>query len=300
MGATQSSDKAFAPKVWQDHIEAYFDRKMGIGQLAVIDRTLVASPGETVHMPFYKAIGDAEEPAQDAGLIVDKLADDAFSCTVKEVGKAVGWKDKAVRVAANGPSSSNDEAEAQKQIARVFAEKVDKDLITLINTSGNYVTGFTGAANTDKFTISNYLDMKITGFGDKQDQAVAVAMHSLCFATLMKDTSAGFLKADANDPFWGAPGFIGRLLGQALFILDSMPRVSDLGGKKAYAVYAFKPNPFGIYMAKDMQIEKDRDILARENIVAATTWYGVCGFHAKVASNDYRVVRGTFATEAGA
>lgn len=82
MGATQSGDFAFSPKVWQEHISAYFDKKLVFGAYALQDNTLTAAPGETVNFPYFKAIGAAQEPAQDEGLAVDKLQDDSFSATV--------------------------------------------------------------------------------------------------------------------------------------------------------------------------------------------------------------------------
>lgn len=292
MPAALAADAVFRPKVWQDHIHAYFDRKMALGQLALVDKTLESAPGETVNFPYYKAIGDAEEPAETDGLSVDALKDDSFSVTVKEIGKAVGWKDKNKRVSAQ----KDPEGEAQSQIARVMAEKVDKDLQTLINASGNYIDTFNAIDATGKLTLKTLMQQKIQGFGDKSDQSIACCMHSLNYETFINDTTAGFLVMTAEDPFYGLPGFMGRVLGMAIFVLDSCLRVSDQGGKKAYAVHVFKANPFGLYMAEDMQVEKDRDILHRENVVAATMWYGTLSLHAKVATTDLRTCRGTYAT----
>lgn len=299
MSSTQASDVAFVPKVWSDHINAYFDRKMGLGSLAVVDKTLEAEPGETVNFPYFKAIGDAQEPAEDEGLEVEPLQDDSFSVTVKEIGKAVGWKDKARRKSAANKRGINpngvQEAEAQRQLSRIFAEKVDKDIITEINTNGNYQAGYVATASTHSCTVQRILQSKITAFGDKQSDAIAIAMHSQDFLSMMTDSTAGFLKADANDPFYGRPGFEGRLLGMALFTLDTMPQVSGgIDSKTAYYHFIFKANPFGIYMAEDMDPEMDRDILHRETILAATMWYGVLSLHGKVASNDYRIARGAF------
>lgn len=297
MSATQTSDVVFVPKVWNDHIQAYFDRKMALGQLALVDKSLQADgSGETKNFPYFKAIGDAQEPAQDEGLEVEALADDSFSVTVKEIGKAVGWKDKAIKKSA--ASRERQEAEAQSQIARVLAEKVDKDLITLINSGGNSVAGFVTTLNTNTCSINRLIESKIKAFGDKSDQAVAVAMHSYDFLKLMTDSTAGFTKADANDPFWNAPGFMGRIAGMALFVLDTMPVVvGGIDGKRAYQHFIFKANPFGIYMKQEMLIEMDRDILHRENVVASTMWYGTLSLHAKVASNDYRICKGAFGTD---
>lgn len=297
MSATISANNGFSPKVWNDHTLAYFRRKMALGSLALLDDTLKAKPGETVNFPFWKQIGDVQEPAETEGLEVDSLSDDAFSVTVKEVGKAVGWKDGAIRSSSVGPSSAEPMAEAQRQMARKFAEKVDKDIITEINLdSSKYQAGFVAAANTDVAKVQNILQGKINAFGDRQDEAVAIAMHSLCFADMMKDAGSNFLSALATDPMYGLPGFQGRLLGMALFTLDTMPQVTSVGGNKAYASFTFKANPFGIYMAQDLKPEMDRDILHRETIVAATMWYGVLALHAKIATDDYRIGRSIFAT----
>jgi len=299
MSATQASDVSFVPKVWSDHIQAYFVRKMALGQLALIDNTLTAEPGETANFPYYKKIGDAQEPLESEGLEVEALQDDSFSVTVKEIGKAVGWKKKALRKSA--ASQGNQEAEAQKQIAQVLAEKVDKDIISTINASGASVAGYVATLNTQTANIRDLLKSKILGFGDRSDEAVAVAMHSLDFMYMFGDTTAGFLKADAVDPLFGAPGFQGRLLGMAIFTLDTMPEVSGgIAGKKAYQHFIFKANPFGIYMAEQMMVEKDRDILHREDVVAATMWYGTLSLHSKVSSDDKRIVKGAFVTELSA
>ena len=298
MPATVSTDFVFVPKVWQDHIDAYFRDKLQFGALAMQDNTLTSQPGETVNFPYFKNIGAAEEPGEDEGLTVDKLEDDSFSATVKEVGKAVGFKKKAYRTSA-APAARIDQ-EAVRQIGRRMAEKVDDDLITEIGTSGNYQTGFTATTADHKALITNLNTMKITAFGDRADEAVAIFMHSYCVMDLLNDGTAGFLKADASDPFFRVPGFQGRLLGMALFMNDKCPAVSAVASKKTYAVYMVKPNAYGIMTAEDMILESDKDILMRENVVAATMWYAVKAFHAKVHDDDLRIARGTFATSIAA
>lgn len=298
MGATQSSDKAFQPKVWNDFALAYFDRKMGLGALAAVDDTLKAKPGETVNFPYFKAVGAAEKPAQTDSLQVDRLRDDAFNCTVYEIGKAVGWKAKARRVSAATPTA--EDQEALSQIGRVIAEQVDVDLIAVMNGSGAYVDGLIQTGATDTCNVRDLLKSKIIGFGDKQDKAVAIVMHSLDFMNMMADSTAGFLSALATDPLYDRPGFMGRILGCALFVLDTVPRATDIVGKKAYYHFIMKANPYGFIYAEDLNLEKDRDILAREDLLAGTMWIGVTTLHAKIASNDYRVTRGLFSTNVAA
>lgn len=292
MSATQSSDFVFEPKVWKDHIRAYFDKKLVFGAIASKDDSLMAAPGETVNFPYFKAIGAVEEPAEDEGLSVDKLQDDSFSCTVKEVGKAVGIKKKAFKKSATTKEAII--SEIQSQLGRVHAEKVDADLISEINTSGNYQQGYTSVtAATDYMNVRNLVQAKITGFGDKAEDAVAVQMHSLQFLDLLKDSTAGFLKADALDPFWGMGGFMGRILGMAVFVSDQCPAGGTIDSKSSKHAFLHKVNPYGIIMKQDMELESDYDTLQREWVFTSNEWYGVKSFHAKINSLDYKTVRMT-------
>jgi N4-gp56 family major capsid protein len=282
MAATQSSDYAFEPKVWGDHIMAYFDRRLVYGAFALRDDTLTAEPGLTQTFPYFKKIGDAQEPGEDEGLAVDNLSDDSFSVTVKEVAKAVGASKKSFKKSA--ASRDRIVKEAQEQIGRVMAEKVDKDLIAEFSGAGNYTDGFTAAAAGDTMSIRNLNIGKIKAFGDKHRDSVVCFMHSLQFLDLMNDSTAGFLKADALDPMFMVEGFEGRLLGMAVVTVDTLPAGAAIGGKNSYYSFIHKMNAYGFMVKQDMEVESDYDILRRQWVWAGDQWYGVKSFHAKVDS----------------
>lgn len=290
MAATQSTDFSFVPKVWNDHIQAYFDRKLVFGQLAMVDKTLTAQPGETVNFPYFKAIGPVEEPAEDEGLSVDRLRDDAFQVSVTEKGKAVGFKDRAYRVSSQpGVLESN----AQEQMARVYAEKVDQDLVTCMDSSN--VQGYVAQSANDTMNIRKLLQSKVTAFGDKAEQAKVCIMHSQDYLSLMTDTTSGFLQANAMSPYSLINGYMGTVLNMALIVVDTVPQLpGGIGGKAAFGHYFLKEMPFGIYMAEDLKLERGRDILARENVISSTMWYGTLSLNQKVSTLDKRVARGYF------
>lgn len=288
----KSGDVNFRPKVWNDHIHAFFDQKLGYGSLALVDKTLTAQPGETATFPFWKKLGPVEEPGEDDSLVVDKLTDGDFSVTVKEVGKAYGWTDKSKRVSAHSHTNTADE-EGQRQLGTLYAEHIEKDLIAIADEATK--AGTVVAADT-AMNIRNLFVSKVVAFGDKQDEAKALVLHSLDFANMLSDATAGFLHANATMPMFGRPGFVGQLLGMDVFVLDSVTRAPDVAGKKCWYHYFLKSGPFGIYMAEDLQVEKDRDILARQNVVASTMWYGVLNLHGRVADTDYRIGRGAFSS----
>lgn len=289
MSATVAGDFVFEPKVWKDHVSAYFDRKLVYGAFADRDNTLVTAPGLTVNFPYFKKIGDAEEPGESDSLIVDNLEDDSFSATVKEVGKAVGFKKKAFKKSA--AQQDRIISEAQQQIARVMAEKVDKDLLAEFSTSGNYVNGFTATVAADTMNVRSLMKAKVVGFGDRADEAEVCFMHSKQAYDLMADATSGFLKADANDPLYGIKGFVGRILGMAIITVDTVPaNGSQIDSKDAYRAFIHTAMPYGLLQKQELEMESDYDILAREWVVTGNEWYAVKSYHSKIASDNYRTV----------
>jgi hypothetical protein len=282
MPGTVAADFAFAPKVWQDHIMAYFDRKLVYGAFALRDESLTALPGLTQNFPYFKKIGGVQKPAEDEGLAVDSLTDDSFSVTCVEVSKAVGVSKKAFKVSA--ARTERVIQEVQEQIGRVFAEQIDIDLYTEF--SGAYTAGFAAAAAGDTMNIRNLNTGKIKAFGDKHKDAQVVFMHSLQFLDMMNDTTAGFLQANALDPMFLVEGFEGRLAGLAVVTVDTVTKngAGQVGGKDTYDAFIHKANAYGFMVKQDMELESDYDLLHRQWVFAGDHWYGVKSFHATIDS----------------
>lgn len=289
MSATKSTDWSFDPKVWQDHIDAYFRTKLVYGAFAANDATLETAPGLTVNFPYFKAIGAVEEPAEDEGLTVDNLSDDSFSATVKEVGKAVGIKKKAFKKSA--ASADRLMQQAQMQIGRRMAEKLDTDLLDEFTTSGNYVNGYTATLSTHTMSASRLLEAKIVGLGDRADEAKVVFMHSRQYLNLMNDSGSGFMKADATDPLTLVKGFMGYIVGLAVVVVDSTKATAaQIASTNAYRAFIHTEAAYAYLQKQDMEIEDDYDILMREWVVAADKWYAVKSMHGKVDTQDLRTV----------
>lgn len=287
--ATQASDFVFEPKVWSDHIQAYFDKFLVYGQYAIRNDQLKAEgSGLTVNFPYFKAIGDAEEPAELDVLTVDSLSDDSFQATVFEVAKAVGFTKKSFKKSA--ASADRIMAEAQRQLARVHAEKVDAKLLDEMHTSTTEGYLATAAANTMNVRVLN--QGKIKAFGDKHKQAVVCFMHSLQYLDLVNDPTAGFLKADANDPMYMTEGFEGRLLGMAIVTADSTKQtVAQIDSTDAYEALICKENAYGIMNKQEMEMDSDKDILARQIYVTSNEWYAVKSFDKKINPLDKKIAK---------
>ncbi len=283
MPSTVAANFAFVPKVWQDHIMAYFDRKLVYGAFALRDDGLTQQPGLTQNFPYFKKIGAAQEPEEDEGLAVDNLTDDSFSVTVKEVSKAVGATKKAFKVSA--ARTERVIQEIQEQIGRVMAEKVDADLYTEF--AANATLGYQATAAGNTMNIRTLNTGKITAFGDKHKDAVVCFMHSFQFLDMMTDSTAGFLQANAIDPMFMVEGFEGRLAGMAIISVDTVGKNSagQVGSKDTYDAFIHKNNAYGFMVKQEMELESDYDILHRQWVFAGDQWYGVKSFHAKIDAN---------------
>jgi len=286
---TQSSDFAFAPKVWQDHIMAYFDRKLVYGAFALRDDSLTAAPGLTQNFPYFKKIGGAQKPAEDEGLAVDNLSDDSFSVTCVEVSKAVGVSKKAFKVSA--ARTDRVIQEVQEQIGRVMAEQVDADLLTALSASST--TGYLSAAGNSYgvMNIRNLSQGKLVAFGDKHKDAVVCFMHSMQYLDLMIDSTAGFLQANALDPMFMVEGFEGRFAGLAIVTVDTVPMNTSgqINSKNAYDSFIAKQNAYGFMVKQEMEMESDYDILHRQWVFAGDQWYGCRSFD-KTIGTDFKKV----------
>ncbi len=291
MPGTVSADFAFTPKVWQDHIMAYFDRKLVYGAFALRDDSLTSAPGLTQNFPYFKKIGAAQKPSEDEGLAVDNLSDDSFSVTVIEVSKAVGVSKKSFKTSA--ARTERVIQEIQEQIGRVFAEQIDADLYTEF--SAHYTSGFLATGSSDTMNIVNLNSGKIRAFGDKHKDAVVVFMHSLQFLDMMTNTTSGFLVANALDPMFMVEGFEGRLAGLAIISVDTVTKNAgtntQIAGKDSYDAFIHKANAYGFMVKQDMELESDYDILHRQWVFAGDEWYGVKSFDQTIGSDFKKTAR---------
>jgi len=286
MPATVAADFSFAPKVWQDHIMAYFDRKLVYGAFALRDDSLTQAPGLTQNFPYFQSIGAAQVPAEDEGLIVDNLTDNSFSVTVSEVSKAVGVSKKAFYVSA--ARTERIIGEVQEQIGRVMAEKVDQDLYTALSSS--YTTGYSVSGSpTPPVGCMNVRTLntgKIVAFGDKHKDSVVIFMHSMQFLDMMTDTTAGFLVANALDPMFLVEGFEGRLAGCAIVSVDTVAKnaAGQVNSLNTYDSFVCKANAYGFMVKQEMEVESDYDMLHRQWVFAGDQWYGTKSFDQTISS----------------
>ena len=318
----------FLNQVRSDYTSYYFRKKLFWAALGTkIFSDFQTTPGNQIEIPFFLSMGDAEKPAEDDRLAVDSLGDKSIKAQVYEVGKAWGITDAGEY--RKGSTNTEYDDEASSQAARRIAEMVDSDALACLNNDGTnsidgqtantpkghdemddtkdvtLTTAFTGkkGADTDPFkamtcNIPALQDYFTQLFGDRQDEARALIMHSRSYTDSLLHTQTGIMQANAVTPAGAAlRGYMGNFLGKDTFMIDNIstgPKrtITDSAGVTQKFVtrktFVLKPNPF-IFISKQVKLyESARDVLARISYHACTTWYTFYPLHKQNNTDDSR------------
>lgn len=137
------------PQVMAQMVSANLPKKIKFSNIAGIDTTLAGRAGNTITVPKYAYIGDAEDVAEGVAMGTTVLTATTTQATVKKAGKAVELTDEAVLSGYGDPVG-----EATNQLTMAIAAKVDNDCHdALMGASLKFdgtssVIGYTGIVNT--------------------------------------------------------------------------------------------------------------------------------------------------------
>ena len=118
------------PEVMKDMISAGLENKIRFAPLARIDRTLEGQAGNTVTVPRFEYIGDAEDVAEGVAMGTTVLTTSTQQATIKKAGKAVELTDESVLSGYGDPVG-----EANNQLILSISAKVDNDALTALATT---------------------------------------------------------------------------------------------------------------------------------------------------------------------
>lgn len=190
------------PEVMGAMIGAKIDAQLKLTPYAKVDTTLVGVPGDTKTVPSWNYIGDAEDVAEGAEVGLTTLTASSTTFTIKKAMKAVGITQEAVNSGLGNPI-----AQAETQLAKAIAGKVDNDVLDAVYTGKNVYAASTLAA----IAYGGLVDA-IAKFEDEEDGVDKVLfIHPAQEATLLKDSD--FLSADKFTAGVAVNGAIGKIAG---------------------------------------------------------------------------------------
>ncbi len=244
------------PEVMADMIQAELPNLIRFSPLAEVDNTLSGRPGSVLTAPSWVYSGDASDIAEGAAIPLDQMSTSQVEFTIKKAGKGVEISDEAVLSGYGDPVG-----EANRQMGLAIANKVDNDALTeLSGATQTYATAAGGS-----LTVSE-LDSAQQVFGDEELGDMVLIAHPKDAAVLRADAAGQWARASELGDTILKNGTFGEALGAQVV------RSNKLAQGTAYLV---KQGALGLYMKRDIQIEADRDIVSKMNVITADQHYGV-------------------------
>ena len=270
-------------EVMADAISAKLESKIVVTPFAKVDTTLEGkNAGDTITVPRFSYIGDAEDVAEgvECGTVV--LTADTTTVTVKKAMKAVSLTDEAVLSGFGDPVG-----ETNGQLAKSIAAKVDADAMAALQTAQ---LTYDGSAS--KISYAGIVDA-VDVFAEEFNSDKVIFVNPAQVGTLRKDSD--FLAADKLAESVRVTGAIGKICNCEVVPSRRVPLNAEGTG---YVCPIVKLNEDGeteddtpaltIYIKRDVNVETERHTLAR------TTDISVDEIYAAALSNASKVVLATF------
>ena len=244
------------PQVMADMIAAELPKKIKMSPFATIDNTLVGVAGNTITIPKFAYIGEADDVAEGIAAGTTVLTATTSQATVKKAVKAVELTDEAMLSGYGDPVG-----EATRQLTLSLADKIDSDCMTA-------AVGASKVADKSSAVISyNSIVDAVDLFEDEDDEAKALFIHPKQLTTLRKD--ANFIDKNKFGADVMMTGSIGQIAGCQVVVSK---KVKDLGSG-VYANVIMKAGALALYMKRGVNAETDRDVLKSTTILKADEHY---------------------------
>lgn len=268
------------PQVMADMISAKVPNKLVVAPFAKVDATLAGIPGNTITVPQYAYIGDAEDIAEGIAAETVKLATTSTEVTVKKAMKAVELTDEAVLSGYGNPVG-----ETNNQLAKAIASKVDNDAMVALQ--GAQLTYDGSSAKISYSAIVDAIDV----FDEEVNTEKVIFVHPKQVTVLRKD--ADFISADKYPGHTMVTGEIGKI---ANCRVVASRKVVDDGANYKCPIVKLNNDAeteedtaaLTIYLKRDTNVETDRVSLARKTDISVDKHYAVA------LTNTAKVVLATF------
>lgn len=260
------------PEVMGAMINAKVEALCKMTPYAHVDTTLVGVPGDTKTVPSWNYIGDAEDVAEGAEVGLTEMTASTTTFTIKKAMKAVGITEEA-RLSGLG----NPVGQAESQLAKSIAGKVDNDVITAVYSSK--------VSQDESAGVINYAGIvrAVTKFGDEEDGIEKVMfIHPDQETDLLLDDM--FLSADKFEGGVAVRGSIGKIAG---CWIKKSKKVKKSGTNWLNPIIKLEPDSaeteytedelpaVTIFLKKDIQTDSEWKPRVQQTEITTAKYYGV-------------------------
>lgn len=270
-------------EVMADAISGKMESAIRVTPFAKVDTTLEGkNAGDTITVPQFAYIGDAEDIAEGVECGTVQLTATTTQAKVKKAMKAVTLTDEAVLSGYGDPVG-----ETNAQLAKSIAAKVDADAMEALQTAQ---LAFDGTAT--KISYSGIVDA-VDVFNEEFNSEKVIFVNPAQVGTLRKDPD--FLSADKLAESVRVSGAIGKICNCEVVVSRRVPLNE---GGTAYINPIVKLTEetdteddtpaLTVYMKRDVNLETERHTLSRTTDISVDEIYTVA------LSNASKVVLASF------
>lgn len=249
------------PEVMSSFIDKKLVDLIKFAPLAEVGHELEGTPGNTITVPAWEYVGDAEDLAEGAEGQVSNLSATSKKVTVKKAVKNIGLTDESV-LSGYGRVIG----QAELQLATSIANKIDNDCYEALK-------AVTKLTHTGVFGI-DYIADALVKFGEDMDDAVVLMINAKNYAILRK--SPEFVHIANGQAIMN--GQVGYVYGCAVVVSN---KVQD--GE----CYFVKPGALGIEIKREISFETERQVTKKTTIISVDKHY------VAYVKDDSRVIKGT-------
>lgn len=257
-------------EVMADAISGKIESKIVVSPFAKVDTTLEdQNAGDTITVPRFSYIGDAEDIAEGIECGTVLLTADTTTATVKKAMKAVELTDEAVLSGFGDPVG-----ETNNQLAKSIAAKVDKDAMDALQTAQLTFDG-TGS----KISYAGIVDA-VDVFDEEVNSNKVIFVNPKQLSALRKDPD--FIAADKIAEGLLVTGAVGKICNCEVVPSKKVP---ENEGGTAYVCPIVKLNEdtetedetpaLTIYMKRNTNVETERMSLSRKTAISVDKIYTV-------------------------
>lgn len=243
-------ENLFDPEVIADLIDTKLINKLVFAPLATIDTTLQGRAGDTVTLPYYQYIGQAEDVAEGTDIPIAKLSQSTKEVKIEKIGKGVQFTDEAVLSGYGDPLG-----EGVNQIVASIADKVDNKLLN----AAAHVTAHVYAPATP-MTVTD-LPLALALYGEDNEGTKVLICDADYYAKLLKNDwiPASEIAAEVR-----VRGAVGMTYGCQVIVSNRVH-----GGN----FYIMKEGSLALFLKRDTMVETDRDIVNQSTVVVGSKLY---------------------------
>lgn len=254
------------PEVMAPMISAKLEKAIKVTPFARIDTTLQGRPGDTITVPKYQYIGDAEDLAEGITAGTVQLTTSTAEYKVKKAVKQVELTDEAVLSGYGNPVG-----ETNSQLGLALASKVDQDAMNALQTAS---VKYDAGAEISYNGIVSAIDL----FQEEDNVEKVIFIHPSQVGTLRADKD--FTSKDKYGNQVMVDGEIG-MISNARVVVSK--RVPIEGGKFLCPIVELKPEEqtgdetvaLTIYMKRGVNVETQRELGNYTTLIGADEHY-VC------------------------